>query len=262
MKKSIIAALVLGVSVSSSALAESKFGFIPSVSYGLRTLSFDNTLGNQQGKFEDTFANLNLGAALTYDKFYAAISYDTSFLTNPVQSTVDQTDPITDIGRTDLSITGGYGYYSSGNHSLSAFAGYKHGETELEPEGSSYSDGYKLTYEEDGFFIGHSYSYYFESYGSLSLSVAYAWMDGSFSDNDASASQYKYDGDTAGFSLNAKWTGFIADKFYYSLSIVNHLYTFDGVVDPVAATNDPFLSRDVSFDESVITTSFGLSYYF
>ncbi|THB65711.1 MAG: hypothetical protein D6B27_08050 [Gammaproteobacteria bacterium] len=263
MIRKILSVIIGSLFLCSLSIAGGKVTIIPSASFGLRTLTFDNTVGRETGKISGTFGNLNLGIAAAYKDFYAAVSYDTSLFTDPVSSTVDRTEPVSEIARTDFSITAGYSYFSIGNHSFSAFGGYKYGETELEPSrtellpaGHEKPDDFLYVYDEGGFYLGHSYSVYIESAGSLSMMVAYAWLDGSLEDNGVAAERYNYEGDSTGFSFGFKWSGSLADNLSYSINLKDQFYTFSG---DYQGSGIP--AANVEFEESITTLSFGLSLF-
>ncbi len=210
-----------------------------------------------------------------------------------------------DVSREDVSLTLGYNAWRT----LNLFIGYLNGETELTPDpfcadlvlpidaddiargqvsctrtnraGFQFFLGdqgfynsqpeYRQTYSEDGPYIGASYSFRFQELGTLSLSFAYADMEGEYKDNandpdaifnvdgEASFLPFNYRGDTRGTSIGITWTGSLGDTTAYSLDVRRQAYSMDGS-DKTGAANLQGVKLET--DEEMLGISAGVQFYF
>ncbi len=134
------------------------------VSAGYTRLDFPQKLDS-----EPTFASAIVFGAASYDRFYATLSYADSL----ADEKISEEEDIGDASRQDIDLS--LGYRLTDNWSL--FVGYKDSETDV--DFVSREGGFKRdeSYQQDGFFLGASYSIDFASAGTLSLNVAYAELD-------------------------------------------------------------------------------------
>ncbi|HVK99420.1 MAG TPA: hypothetical protein VM553_06375, partial [Dongiaceae bacterium] len=182
---------------------------------------------------------LNLQVIGFYDQFYLAAKVEANLATDDVYSDIpftsnlpsgEKTSLTNEVERNDYSLTLGY----KPTEDLALFGGYMSGETELTPETVSCadvndcpntasimaSDGfgtYRQTYEEQGFFLGASYGWTLGP-GRINGSLAYAMMDGEYSDNyhDAvGAREFKFEGDSNGVSAALTWTAPLTESLMY-----------------------------------------------
>ncbi|PCK07335.1 MAG: hypothetical protein COA42_14880 [Alteromonadaceae bacterium] len=259
-----------------SAFASDGLTIIPSVAFQMKTLSFDQTYSGfdeNSAEFSTTLPVLNLSVTAVMQKFFVSAKYesslaDVSSATNETdRSGVDQPNLIAheasdvDVERKDWSLTFGYNVWDS----LNIFVGYLDGETTLTPEpfcGTPLSDPtcvesnraffqffigdagladnqavYEQLYEENGFFGGVSYGLSLEGYGTLTMSAAYASMDGQYRDNandpnegfDGTFVPFNFEGDSTGFSLGLTWTGALGENTAYFLDLRRQSYSMSAV---------------------------------
>lgn len=196
-----------------------------------------------------------------------------------------------DVERRDISFAVGYNVWKR----LNLFVGYLDGQTEISPTpfcadfvfaedqnncirtnraGLQFFLGdqgfydnqpaYKQTYSEKGAFAGASYNLSFDEVGSLSLSFAYASMDGEYSDNandpDENFSDFapfKYEGDTTGTSIAATWSGSLSPNSTYYVDFRRQSYSMDG-----EDTTGRLTGVSLSTDEEMLGLSLGVQFYF
>jgi len=175
--------------------------------------------------------------------------------------------------REDTTITLGWSIMDG----VSVFTGYKYGETTTDGDGVNF----KETFEEDGPFVGASYSIPFEA-GNLTFSAAYASMDGDFKSNqeieiltglvNITQNSLKYKGDTTGLSFGASWSGELTDNMIYTVSLKHQKYDFDSKAQVTRTVEyDPLLgfttdiltgSAKVKNEETMTSFGVGISYIF
>jgi len=124
---------------------------------------------------------------------------------------------------------------------------------------------YQQTYKEYGSFFGGSYSFPFEGYGSLSVSLAYASLSGEYSDNandpnngyGGSFTAFSYKGDTTGTSTALTWTGSLGDRTAYTIDVRRQAYDLE-------ATDQTGRLSGVTLEtkETMLGLSFGIQVYF
>lgn len=264
--KTITAALAMAMAgISSVNAAETQEGsaaeagqsavtFIPSVALGYRNLEFTPAYinGVQKGKVDDSFLNMNAAATLVYRKVFFNLSYDTNLTDGEISTGNDSVIGTASLERSDLAATLGMSVFKN----TSLFVGYKFGTTNILPDPNDAnmgqrSSGYEQEYEESGFFIGGSYSLDFKNKGSLIGSIAYAQMDGEYTDN-ATSSALKYDGDTEGFSYGARWVGLLSQDFDYFIDLKMNRYEFEG--------RDNTFGR-IDSEQNITTISAGIAFY-
>jgi hypothetical protein len=237
----------VGLTLSTATLAK-EWSIVPGIAFQYKNLSFDETLSGsnvsqKKGGFDADLPTLALSLAFAYQKFFVSLKYEDSFESN-TDSDVPGTNPLngprtqTSVTRTDFNLSVGYNVWQS----LNVFIGYLDGETELEPDPVYFDSrsnnlawkqqnaggsAYRQTYEEAGWFLGVSYGWAFTEVGTLSLSGAYAWMDGSYKDN-FSGDPFKFEGDSQGFSLGLTWSAPLTNHVGYYLDLRRQAYDFDG----------------------------------
>ena len=243
--------------------------FVPSIGYQNKRLDFDQkyTAGQNQGRkaeLKTDIPTVNLSLTAAYEKFFATIKYETElahadgsskeFYPNPAKPLYYLNVPgeNTDIEREDMSVTFGYNVWDK----LNVFMGYMKGKTEFTPDpGCRFSSpatsclplaagkaanlafdnewsgktNYYQSYEEDGPYVGISYSWQIADAGSLSFSAAYADMDGEYRDNYAGNpnESFKYTGDSTGTSYGLTWTAPLGESSNYFLDLRQQEYDMD-----------------------------------
>jgi hypothetical protein len=159
--------------------------------------------------------------------------------------------------------------------SLGVFGGYLDGETELSPDPDpSFDNGngnaawqqhalggptYRQTYGEAGWFLGLGYGWSIGQAGLLSLTGAYAFMDGSYKDNFVGGEEFKYEGDSTGYSLALSWFGGITKHVGYYVDLRRQVYDFEG--DDKTGNQD-FANTSVKTEEVMTSITGGLEFRF
>ena len=132
---------------------------------------------------------------------------------------VSEEEDVGDASREDIDLTLGYQI----NSNWSAFVGYKTGETNIDYQSREDEDegGRAIlseSYEQDGPYVGGAYTWRFENAGSLTVSLAYAFLDATNefranTDDEEDIEDPEFDdltgrvtGDTDGFSYGLTWT--------------------------------------------------------
>lgn len=123
---------------------------------------------------------------------------------------------------------------------------------------------YRQKYTEFGAFAGASYALNIADLGSLTLSLAYADMDGEYEDNATDPENYfqnfvafGYKGKTTGTSLAVTWTSSLGDNSTYFVDLRDQSYSMRGF-DTTGRLTDVTLQTD----ERMIGVSAGIQFYF
>lgn len=226
----------IACTITPSALLAAETGFVGSAGIQLKQLQMEQEFSgfiNRKGDLTAALPVLNLQLVGFYDQYYVGAKVETNLATDEVSSdvpfTTENTSLNTEVERNDYNLTLGY----KPTEDLSLFGGYMSGETELTPGAVSCvdpncpntastmaADGfgtYRQTYQEQGFFFGGSYGWTLGS-GRLSASLAYAMMDGEYSDNYRDAvgpREFKYEGDSNGISTALTWVAPLTESLAY-----------------------------------------------
>ncbi len=253
---------------------------------------------------------------VAYDRFFSSIKYEvtaspTSTTTNETDRAIEDgivSNLITtsgsrvDVEREDFSFTVGIRTWKS----LNLFAGYLSGKTSLTPDpfcadptsqdgvsdcrsvnrafqqyfagrhGNYDQSDYKQDYIERGPFLGVSYGIAAGEAGTLSFSLAYAHMDGEYTDNandrdnlwanpplDPNATstllKFNYEGTTEGLSVGATWTGSLGDYSSYFTDLRYQRYEMEGEDATGAAVLSGISLRTV---EQMVGLTLGIKFYF
>ncbi|MDX1733550.1 MAG: hypothetical protein R3228_04255 [Halioglobus sp.] len=117
---------------------------------------------------------------------------------------------------------------------------------------------YKQEYKEDGWFLGASYGWRLMDTGTLSVSLAYADLDATYTDNylvgTGFPDVYDYDGNADGFSYGINWSQPLSEKVGYYLDLRTQQYEAD-LEDQTGA----FL--DVENEEKITAFTAGIQLY-
>ena len=226
----------IACAITPSALLAAETGFVGSAGIQLKQLQMEQEFSgfiNRKGDLTAALPVLNLQLVGFYDQYYVGAKVETNLATDEVSSdvpfTTENTSLNTEVERNDYNLTLGY----KPTEDLSLFGGYMSGETELTPGAVSCvdpncpntastmaADGfgtYRQTYQEQGFFFGGSYGWTLGP-GRLSASLAYAMMDGEYSDNYRDAvgpREFKYEGDSNGVSTALTWVAPLTESLAY-----------------------------------------------
>ena len=180
---------------------------------------------------------------------------------------VSEEEDIGDASREDIDLTLGYQI----NTNWSAFVGYKTGETKIdyqsrEDEDEGIDNILSESYEQDGPYVGGAYTWRFEDAGSLTISLAYAFLNATNTfrantdDDDEIGEDPEFDdltgrvtGDTNGFSYGLTWTMPLSGNLLFQTRFKMNDYqqdiTFEG-------------NRFDNIDETYYSLMVGLAYVF
>jgi hypothetical protein len=224
--------LAAGLLSLSSTLAFNSFAeetsvtIIPQIGIQYKDLSFDQNIKSSDdslrgsGGFSEGLLSLTGSVTGALDKFFVTLKADQTLNATNTDSTAPYAVDTAEIKRTDFTVTLAYNVWQT----INVFAGYIRGETTIAPKGGGTSSGaidgsladleanYEQTYEEKGWFTGASYGWDLGDPGFVSATIAYASMDGKYSDN-FSVAPFKYEGDSDGISLGVTWSYPVTAKF-------------------------------------------------
>ena len=199
---------------------------------------------DRRNSISESFPILGFGGTVSNGKFFADFYYQSSLSADAsAVSEVARDDPDTlsdisdiDVDRTDAAITFGWGFTDN----LSAYIGYKTGETELSQSavinsastGNSELNKIDREFKQSGPFIGLAYGHPIGN-GVLGLNAAVAKLD---ADYDVSlVNQVRptridesLEGDTTGLTIGINWKAPLTNKLIYAISFDAYKYTFDG----------------------------------
>ncbi len=124
---------------------------------------------------------------------------------------------------------------------------------------------YEQEYTEEGFYIGASYGFPIKEAGTLSVSFAYADMDGKYKDNandpnnafGGSFVAFDYEGSSTGTSIAVTWTSALGESSAYTVDLRRQAYSMDGKDQ---TGNLSTVSLDT--DEEMLSLTAGVQFYF
>lgn len=253
--------LFLAVSTGGARAEEaSDFAVVGGVSFGFKNVEFDVV----DKKFNPQFVTVDVSFTAAYKRAYLTLDYDPSIkdyvtLNDTPNASGGIDNQMLLFSRLDYSVTLGYNVWRD----LNLFAGYKYGETRV----SLFSDATKIvppkpeefnqeiSFREVGPFAGLSYAFRFEK-GSLSMSAAYARLDGKFVFTNV-VGKVISKGDTDGLSIGLGWSGPLVGNLSYAIGYKGHRYKYrqDSMTDPDSKED---FSSDVSYNMFYI----GIANYF
>ncbi len=318
MKSLFSTVLISSISFISIAANAENVNFRSSLGFQLKNLSFDQEYSTDgsvlnQADFSATLPVISGSITGIYERFFLTLKLEKSF---PNTTTTDETDRSMpteisanlialdgsnlEVERQDISLTIGYNLWDR----LNVFIGYLSGKTKLTPHpfcsnptedctrlNRAYQQftvddffpdagvpDYEQNYSESGVFLGSSYSWAMGEYGAISVSGAYAIMDGEYEDNasdpifffdeslgrernvwDNSLVQFKYEGDSSGVSLGLTWSGALGSKAEYFLDARFQKYSMDGT----DVTGQAILQNvDLETDETMTSFTSGIRFYY
>lgn len=280
-----VLSLLVGTGISTAGAAE--LGLVGAAGLQFKQLNMEQTFsgvsslsgGGGSGELTAMLPALTLQGIVFYDALYAAVKVETGLTTEGVDSdipfTTENTDLSTDVSRDDFSISVGYKVWQD----LSLFGGYMYGKTELTPESAACDSvsilcvntasfmnragggEYRQEYEESGFFVGTSYGWDIGP-GRLSASLAYAMMDGKYSDNyrdEDGPLKFDFEGDSNGLSVATTWSAPINDRFAYFVDGRLQHYSMDASDQ---TGNAAFSTAQVETDEQLMGITAGVQAFF
>ncbi len=258
-----------------------ELGFLGAAALQYKQLTMEQTFkgvsqaipGGNEGDLSASLPVLSLQIISFYKSFYAVGKVELSIAEQNVESSVPFTRGNsalnTDVEREDYSIALGYKL----NDVISIFGGFMAGKTTLLPDYCTgcnnlasimQDDGfgeYQQAYEEMGFFGGVSTGWNVGP-GRMGISVAYALMDGKYSDNyrdSYGTAEFDYEGDSKGLSAALSWTAPITTRLFYFVDARVQQYSMDAADQTGVA---PFDNSSVETDETLYGLAGGVQMLF
>lgn len=241
---------------SASALAQPDTEFLiqPYAEIGISDASLNFSGNVTFGDFTDKIDNdfhfsatmMKAGLAVSWGDLYANVHYRTTTDDSDVQI-LTGSDPIKWTGnREESGVAVGYKLFPE----ASVFMGYRTSQWDVSGQPTS-----TATFEDDGFFIGGSYAINITETGSLTFSVAHAWLDG---DIDETVQVFglpfplSASGDGTGLKFGVAWRAFLNNHWGYSVAAERFDFEFDMKGD----------NNTLDLEENDTTISIGLFYVF
>lgn len=179
---------------------------VPSVGYGFSSFHFLSSTGRDD---RARFSIVDFALTAAYARFYVRVNAEVPM---GQEITTSGTD-IRQFQREDYSVAAGYGVLDN----LSIFGGFSSGKTSIITYTAASTVYTRHT--DNGPFIGASYNYDVGDNASIGLSLAYAFMNGSYSRFVAGTGLTDDEsGNTSGLSMGITWSDSYRDKATYYLS--------------------------------------------
>lgn len=276
---------------------------IPSLAFQDKQLTFEQKYSGGASNEAEFTAHLPMvyaGITLAANRFYLSFKMEQSLSTTSTStnetdlSEFDQPNLMAlngskvEVERRDMAITLGYEVIEN----LNAFIGYLDGQTNLTPnpfcanpnasapcsrsnrafqqfylEDNDFVAGlatYEQTYSESGFYAGAAYGIPVADIGTITLSLAYAIMDGEYKDNASDPNQnwedfdaFHYEGDATGVSFGTTWTSGLNEYAAYFVDLRLQSYSMEGE-DDVAGMETITLETE----EKMFGVTAGIQLYF
>lgn len=220
---------------------------------------FTDTSGGDVGFKGDMVAGI-LGLAVVNNNFYVNLSGELPWKDS--QDFQREINSVVDLTRKDYSFTIGYNL----PRGWSIFGGYKYGKTsahitsfEQIPGGPAILN--TLDFKESGPYLGTSYSFPINSGNNLSISAAYAFMDGEINNRlnpagGGGSGTGSAEGDANGFSLAIKWIHEVSASTSFNMALKYNSYENE-LTETAAA-----VPLDITFDSDYRYITIGLSHVF
>ncbi len=123
---------------------------------------------------------------------------------------------------------------------------------------------YQQEYTESGFYFGTSYTFKVAEAGNLSVSIAYASMDGEYKDNAndpegafSNFVAFDYEGDTTGTSIGLTWSAGLGESSAYFVDVRRQSYSMTG-----SDQTGRFEGVSLRTDEEMTGITGGVQFYF
>jgi hypothetical protein len=234
--------------------------------YKLKWEGFRSDTGEKLGdvlKVDEYVPTLTLGGTLSMGRLYLDAYWQQTDTTGQTASVFERPDRATvrciDTAQTlcgnsyfryfdsdkaehkDYALSLGYGF----ENGLTVFGGYKYGKadvtgtvrsvthytdingspTNVDIDPSAGLTREKASFEADGPFLGVGYVYPIGP-GALSISGAWAWLDGKTKQRDEFGTQIESKPSADGLSLSVAWKAPITDQLSYGISIDSYSYNY------------------------------------
>ena len=175
-----------------------------------------------------SFSSLNLSLTGFKDKLYASVNTELPFSDKSYDFSGQGGETVRTLAREDFGVTVGYNVYPGAN----LFMGYSYGENRfLNDSFTTPGTVDKVKETDSGPFLGANYSKEIENYGSLSLTLAYALLDGEIKSNDLTQTGIftNNTGDTTGFSFALTYSNKYDEDSNYFVSVKVKNYEYNNV---------------------------------
>lgn len=233
--------------------------FIVGAAAGYTVLSFPAKLDQDLG-----FVSANFLAGATYGAWQISLNGTFSL----EDADISEEEDVGEASREDIDFTLGYQI----NRHWSVFGGYKRGETEMDFVSREAADDgvfnrVSESYEQEGPYLGGSFSWDFETAGRLTVAIAYADLDATNTfrantdddeEDDDEAPEFddltgRVRGDTTGLSYGVTWTMPLSTRLLFQARLKVNDYRQDIRFEG---------KRFKDIDETLSSLHIGLAYVF
>lgn len=273
---------VLVIVITVPALADNeKLVIVPGVDLNYKTNSLASKAGPTTNKIADAnFKTLTPSVAAAYGKWYALASTD--FTVEPASFSTYNSLPNgydyrrSDFVRWESTLNIGYRIYETKTGSINLFGGYHSSRALIDQNIFTYYSIYTppgafdnevLNFDETGPFIGLSYTRPVGNH-SLTLSVAYAQLDGTLDDFETDSrtgtpSHGIYYANSRGMSLGLAWNGQMSDNMNYKLGLKYVDYNFDvtSYYDVISGTTTSITPGSLQITNKITSVFIGTTIY-
>jgi hypothetical protein len=239
MRRITFALALVASSLGAANAAESDMTVVGGIDFGFKKLRLD--FDGADDTFAPSFVTINPNLGLSYESFYASLSYDKS-ITAESSSGLGAGGGGTksDYSRADSTLTLGYRL----NRFFSLFGGYTYGVSKVNVFGAFVVLGVTdVEFKETGPFAGAAFNMAFANKNTLGLSVGYAKLDGELSriTHPASNRDFEANGDTEGFSYGLTWSGPLTGSLGYRVGLKSTRYETEDLNNLTESYNSFYL---------------------
>lgn len=215
--------ILSGVLFSNYSLAESNIVFAPIASLATNKLDVST---NQFGGDSVNYQSIKMGLVSKIEHWTLRVSNE-----RPLSNQEIQFNPV--LGNSDLEIKNNDVNLSySFDNDISVFAGYLNNDFSFSNKNTFLPFGsranYLTSYSELGFYYGSGYSYPLGN-GALIATIAYAYLDATYTDNfyEVGLPGLITDGETTGLSYSLSWQSNINENLAYSVGVFVRRFDYD-----------------------------------
>lgn len=238
---------------------------VPALDFGFKQSSMNISANGSPytSAYKPSYITLIPSLSMAYGQFYGALSYDTPLTEYHTSSSAAGSSASYPSGtaysdnaysRQETTLTLGYRVLPA----LNVFAGHIKGVTQMRSidyqyGGTTILQPYpgELSFNTQGYFAGVSTSHSYGDKGTIALSVAYAWMEGTLDSKYANVAGSVKSQDASGYSTSLSWIGPMVDSVFYHVGIryARYYYKFQ-------------TQASMKIEEPVQGLTFGVSKYF
>jgi hypothetical protein len=218
--------------------ADSEVTVVGALDFAFKDLTLESP-GGGGAQFNTTLITINPGVAVAYRRVYVNINFDKSIDSASTTQIENGLPAMLTMSRSDAVLTLGYRVFDS----VSLYAGWLSGEIGAYLIGERQTAGLgtyvfytqEISYTEKGPFAGIAFAHNFSDKGSVSISVAYAKLDGEISQTRYTGgatpgTAYDNNGsDVKGLSYSLIWTGPLNGSMSYRLGVKSTRYEGDAI---------------------------------